>query len=43
MLNDNRIIDYRNLFSFSFLRNRFSKCAHEYSVGCSRKREATVC
>jgi len=30
MLNDNRIVDYRNLssFSFSFLHYRFSKCVH---------------
>jgi len=40
MLNDNRIIDYRNLFSFSFLHYRFSKCAREYRIDCSRKRGA---
>ena len=42
MLNDNRIIDYRNLFlfSFSFLHYRFSKCAREYCIDCSRKRGA---
>ena len=42
MLNDNRIIDYGNLFSFSFLflRYRFSKCAREYCIDCSRKRGA---
>jgi len=42
MLNDNRIIDYQNLFSFSFsfLHYRFSKCAREYCIDCSRKRGA---
>ena len=38
MLNDNRMIDYRNLFSFSFLHYRFSKCVLEYWIDCSRKR-----
>ena len=40
MLNDNRIIDYRNLisFSFSFLHYRFSKCID--CIDCSRKRGA---
>ena len=37
MLNNNRIIDYRNLFSFSFLLYRFSKCTREYCINCSRK------
>jgi len=40
MLNDNWIIDYRNLFWFSFLHYRFSKCAREYCIDCSRKRGA---
>ena len=37
MLNNNRIMDYHNLFSFSFLHYRFSKWACEYCIGCSRK------
>jgi len=42
MLNDNWIIDYRNLFSFSFsfLHYRFSKWPREYYIDCSRKRRA---
>ena len=42
MLNDNRIIDYKNLFSFSFLflHYGFLKCAREYWIDCSRKRGA---
>jgi len=40
MLNNNRIIDYQNLFlfPFSFLHYRFLKCAREYCIDCSRKR-----
>ena len=42
MLNNNRIIDYWNLFSFSFsfLHYRFLKWPREYCIDCSRKRRA---
>ena len=43
MLNDNRIIDYRNLFSFSFLHYRFSKCVVSTALTAAEIVERPVC
>jgi len=42
MLNDNRIIDYRNLFSFSFLHYRFSKCDASTALTAAESAERSV-